>query len=158
MKSKFFYPGLLILVSLIACSGPSFDAAAETAAIEKMMKDSEAAWNNGNLETFMTDYVNRDDLRFVGSQIAYGYDATLARYKKGYPDRAAMGHLSFSELDVRILSAEFAFVFGQYTLHRENDMPTGFFTLLMEKHDGRWLIAHDHSSPQGKSEDTEKDL
>lgn len=144
------YLGIMMLIGLAACSNSSFDVAAETAAIEEKMKNSEVAWNAGDLEAFMTDYVNREDLRFVGSQIAYGYDATLARYKKGYPDRAAMGHLSFSDLDIRILSADFAFVFGRYTLHRENDMPTGFFTLLMEKHGGQWLIAHDHSSPQGE--------
>lgn len=155
MKRKFVYLGILSIVLLIACGGSSFDAAADTAAIKKMMKNSEEAWNNGDLETFMTDYVKSDDLRFVGSQIAYGYDATLARYKKGYPNKAAMGHLSFSELDIRILSAESAFVFGRYTLHRENDMPTGFFTLLMEKHGDRWLIAHDHSSPAGEPAETE---
>ena len=140
--------GFLTIMSLIACTGSTLDVKAETAAIVKMMENSEANWNKGDLEAFMTDYVTRDDLRFVGSVVTYGYDGTLARYQKSYPDRAAMGKLSFSELDPRILSEDFAFLFGRYTLHRENDMPTGFFTLLLEKHNGRWLIAHDHSSAE----------
>lgn len=155
MERNIFYLGILSIASLIACSGSSFDTATEIATIEQEMKNSETAWNNGNLEAFMDGYIRRDELRFVGNRITHGWQQTLDSYKKGYPDKAAMGHLSFSDLDIRILSPESAFVFGRYTLHRESDMPTGYFTLLMEKHGDRWLIAHDHSSPAGKPVETE---
>ncbi len=155
MKSRFHYLGLVTIVSLMACSGSSFDAATEIAAIEQEMKNSEIAWNDGDLDAFMDGYVRRDDLRFVSNHVTHGWQQTLDGYKKGYPDRAAMGHLLFSEMDIRILSPESAFVFGRYTLHRENDMPTGFFTLLMEKQGNRWLIVHDHSSAQPNGKDKE---
>ena len=73
-------------------------------------------------------------------------DDVLERYRRNYPDRAAMGRLAFTDLDVRVLSPEFAFVFGRYRLEREGDAPTGLFTLLLERTGDGWKISHDHTS------------
>jgi len=35
---------------------------------------------------------------------------------------------------------------GKFTLTRENDQPTGYFTLLFKKIDSVWKIVSDHSS------------
>jgi len=53
-------------------------------------------WNNGNLESFMEGYIKSDELQFIGSKgVTYGWEKTLANYKKAYPDKATMGQLSF---------------------------------------------------------------
>ena len=44
-----------------------------------------------------------------------------------------MGHLTFSALDVTVISTDAVLVFGRYTLKREKDEPTGLFTLLFRK-------------------------
>ena len=60
-----------------------------------------AAWNSGNLEKFMETYRNSEKLVFVGSRgPTYGWQATLDNYKRGYPDKAAMGKLQFKILNI----------------------------------------------------------
>lgn len=105
------------------------------------------AWNAGDLPAFVSDYLDAPRLRFVSRGSAlHGADDLLARYQRNYPDRAAMGTLRFSDLDVRVLSPDFAFVFGRYNLTRENDAPTGLFTLLVERTTEGWRVSHDHTS------------
>ena len=75
-----------------------------------------------------------------------GWQATLDRYRHAYPDRAAMGTLSFELRDVRVLSPQWAVVFGAWALDRAEDRPSGLFTLLFEKGPDGWRIVHDHTS------------
>ena len=111
------------------------------------MSDQEAAWNRADLEGFMDGYWRSDSLRFIGSKgLTYGWQQTLDNYKKTYPDAAAMGTLHFTLLSVEVLSPESAFVIGKWRLVREKDEPSGHFTLLWKKMDGKWVIVADHSS------------
>ena len=112
-----------------------------------LLQTQQDAWNNGDIEGFMEGYWKSEALRFTsGGSIERGWAETLARYQRNYPDRSAMGRLEFSELDVDLLSADAATVFGRFTLYREADEPTGLFTLILRKHDGAWRIVSDHTS------------
>ena len=120
---------------------------ADRDAIEAVLKAQQEAWNSGDLDTFMASYVRSDSLRFVGgSGEILGWEATLARYQRTYPDRAAMGVLTFELKDIDLMGANHALVFGSYSLARESDNPTGLFTLALIKEHGEWLIFHDHTS------------
>ena len=58
------------------------------------------AWNAGDLEEFCTVYA--DDAAYVSSTgVTRGREAILARYRQRYPDRAAMGTLSFEIVEAR---------------------------------------------------------
>ena len=59
-----------------------------------------------------------------------------------------MGELAFSELDIQLLGADVAFVFGRFTQQLAGDKknPTGLFTLIFKRTDAGWRIIHDHSS------------
>ena len=95
----------------------------------------------------MEGYWKSDSLTFAsGGTYNKGWHATLDNYKVRYPDRASMGVLEFTLYDVKLLSETHGFVFGRYELERENDRPTGVFTLLMEKIDGEWKVVFDHTS------------
>ncbi len=121
--------------------------AQEQAAIRETLQAQSAAWSRGDVERFMEDYWKSDDLRFAsGGTVKYGWQTTLDRYKARYPDRATMGELEFSDLNVEMLSADHALVFGRWTLKREADMPTGLFTLHLAKMSGDWVIVSDHTS------------
>jgi ketosteroid isomerase-like protein len=124
--------------------------AAQTAdhrAIRKIMAEQELAWNRGDLPGFMEGYWKSDSLRFIGSSgLTYGWQKTLDNYKKGYPDRAAMGGLKFTILSVEKLSRRSAFVVGKWHLTREKGDLSGHYTLLWRKINGRWRIVADHSS------------
>lgn len=115
--------------------------------ILKLLEDQRQAWNRGDLVEYMQGYTKSDSLLFVGkSGPKYGWETTLANYKKGYPDKKAMGLLSFDIKEVRMISADHAFVLGAWHLKRENDDPEGYFTLIMKKIRGEWKVIADHSS------------
>src|SRR5260370_38438390 len=79
----------------------------------------------------MKGYWKSPDTVFVGSAgVQRGWDAVLARYKKSYPDRAAMGHLTFSELEVTPLGPDAAVILGRWRLRREKDLPGGGVKLI----------------------------
>ena len=106
-----------------------------------------AAWNEGNLEKFMQTYWKSEKLSFVGSRgPTYGWLATLESYKKGYPDKAAMGNLKFTILEMSKIDRKTVYVIGKFELTRETGNLSGHFTLVIQKFKGEWLIVSDHSS------------
>lgn len=115
--------------------------------IKETLRNQARAWNDGDIDGFMNYYWQSEDLRFAsGGEINKGWDVTIARYKSRYPDKAAMGELAFTDLDVDILSPNDALVFGHWRLTRANDSPNGLFTLHLKKIDRRWKIVSDHTS------------
>ena len=112
-----------------------------------LLAEQQEAWNSGDVEAFMESYLRADALRFVSSSGEIrGWRPTLERYLRTYPDRAAMGTLTFEVREVRMLSHRYVFVFGAYELVREHDQPSGLFTLLVARTDQGWRIVHDHTS------------
>ena len=104
-------------------------------------------WNRGDVDAFMKGYWENDSLMFVGkSGVTYGWTNTLNNYKKGYPDAAAMGKLSFDIIKVKRLSGKYYFIIGKWFLKRSIGDVGGHFNLLFEKINGRWVIIADHSS------------
>jgi ketosteroid isomerase-like protein len=75
-----------------------------------------------------------------------GWQTVRDRYRKKYPDRAKMGRLAFSNLEVTPLSADAAAVLGSWKLNRAKDQPHGRFTLLCRRLPEGWRIIHDHTS------------
>lgn len=111
------------------------------------------AWNAGDVERFMDGYARSPALRFAsGAEITYGWRETLERYRQRYPDRAAMGTLAFTDLDVSVLAPDAAVVFGRWRLHKAataadtSAEPHGLFTLVFRKGDAGWRILADHTS------------
>lgn len=140
---------LLLLVSLtLSCSRSNKisnkDAEAE---IKSVMKMQERAWSDGDVHRFMEGYWKSEQLSFVGkSGINKGWQTTLDNYIKGYPTRDAMGTLTFEILEMNRISEHAYHMIGRYTLVREEDKPTGLFTLIWKYIDGKWLIVSDHTS------------
>jgi len=136
---------LLLLTSLWASTVFAQDKNAR--AILKLLDTQTAAWNKGDLQGFMKGYWENDSLRFIGkSGITYGWNNTLANYKRGYPDTAAMGKLQFTILVVKKLSPRYYEVVGKWYLKRSIGDASGHYTLLLRKIKGSWVIVSDHSS------------
>ncbi len=115
--------------------------------VRETLQNQARAWNRGDIDAFMQDYWQSDALRFAsGGKINMGWDATIVGYKERYPDKAAMGALAFTDLDVKLLSETDALVFGHWRLTRESDSPNGLFTLHFKKIGGDWKIVSDHTS------------
>jgi len=117
------------------------------AQIRAVLKAQVAAWNRGNVAAFMQGYWNSPETEFVGSNgIVRGWQGVIDRYRKAYPNRAAMGHLEFSDLEIQTLGPDAAMVVGHFHLQRQSDAPAGVFTLIFRKFPDGWRIIHDHTS------------
>lgn len=104
-------------------------------------------WNKGNIAGYMKGYWENDSLLFIGKNgPTYGYDATMQRYKKGYPDAEQMGKLTSTILSLKQLSTEYYFVLGRWELKRTAGDLSGSYTLLIKKINKEWVIVADHSS------------
>ena len=107
----------------------------------------EDAWNHGDIDAFMDGYRLSAETSFSSDQgTIRGWQTVLDRYRMRYPDRAAMGKLTFSELEVRTLGDRAAVVTGKWRLERERDAPAGVFSLVLERFHEGWRIVHDHTS------------
>jgi uncharacterized protein (TIGR02246 family) len=115
-----------------------------------MMSDSADAWNRGDLPAFAAYYEDSPQTTFMGREIVRGgTQAILERYRKSYPNRDAMGTLTFSEIDVRPLVTGLALVTGKYELKRTaagGGAAWGRFTLIVRQGKGGWKIIHDHTT------------
>jgi uncharacterized protein (TIGR02246 family) len=118
-------------------------------AIRQVLDDQAAAWNRGDVDTFMHAYKDSPDTTFIGKSVAQGYAPILERYKKAYSSKDAMGTLDFSDITVRGLGANYAVVTGEFHLARSaaggGDV-SGIFSLVWEKTVAGWKIILDHSS------------
>jgi hypothetical protein len=142
--------GILIALCLTAaihtCKGQSSakDAYAE---ISSVLFEQQKHWNAGDIDKFMLGYWQSEDLSFVGSNgVTKGWHNILANYKIAYPNKAAMGQLEFTIIEIKLLEPDHALMLGQYKLFREKDVPVGFFTLIWAKIDDHWCIIMDHTS------------
>jgi ketosteroid isomerase-like protein len=114
--------------------------------VKESMMIQQKAWNTGDIKGFMAYYWKSDSLKFIGSKgITYGWQKTLDNYIKGYPDKEAMGQLTFTILECTQLSENSIYVIGKWELAK--DKPAGgHFTLLWKKIEGKWVIVADHTS------------
>jgi len=114
--------------------------------VRENMKTQEEAWNKGDIKGFMEYYWKSDSLKFIGSKgITNGWQKTLDNYLKSYPNKEAMGTLTFTIIEVTQLSKTSIYVIGKWELKKEKPSG-GHFTLLWKKIDKKWLIVSDHTS------------
>jgi uncharacterized protein (TIGR02246 family) len=124
--------------------------AAQSDDVRAVLTHSEEAWNRGDLAAFAAYYEDTPETTFIGREVVRGGgQAILGRYRKAYPTREAMGTLSFSNAEVRMLAPELALVFGEFHLERTSaggGNATGRYTLVLRKTPSGWKIIHDHTS------------
>jgi uncharacterized protein (TIGR02246 family) len=137
---------LLLALGFVFSNSPARAADPEED-IRDLLKDQTAAWNRGDLESFIKSYA--EDCTFVGQKITKGRKGVLARYKTQYPTAAAMGKLTFHNLEVREIGEHVALVTGEWHLERPVSVggeKGGLFSLVMKDIDDEWRIMLDHTS------------
>jgi ketosteroid isomerase-like protein len=119
----------------------------QESAIRQILAKQTEAWNKGDINAFMQTYWKSDSLVFVGKNgVTYGWQNTLDNYRKGYPDKTAMGQLKFTIIRIESLSGLVYNVIGKWHLTRTIGDLQGHYTLIIRKINGKWLIVQDHSS------------
>lgn len=146
MKTMFL---AVLFVASIGCAGQrpccgGFDKSRAEAEITAMMNQAAADWTANDLDGFMKSYWRSPETRFAHPKgITMGYDTVAA----GYAKSIEKSDLTFSDLDVMVMSPDAAVVFGRFHNHgKDGGYATGLYTLVVKKIDGSWKIVHDHSS------------
>ena len=144
---------LFFSILLSACGAPEkpghiHNQEKVIASINQKMSEQETCWNNGNLECFMQHYWHSDSLLFIGkSGLTYGWQPTLDNYISSYPDKSAMGKLTFTNEVKEFIDIETVQVIGQWELQRDSlGNIGGYYSLLWKRKNGEWVIVSDHSS------------
>jgi ketosteroid isomerase-like protein len=115
--------------------------------LEAILTQQAGAWNRGDIDAFMEDYWKSDQLAFSsGGHTTRGWQMTKDNYKRRYPTRERMGHLTFDGLEVTRLGDAAALMLGRWHLDRDPAPVGGNFSLIFRRIDGRWVIVHDHTS------------
>lgn len=137
---------ITLLFIIIHCVVLGFSQKPED--ITKVMDYQVEKWNQGDIDGFMETYWKSPELKFVGSNgVTKGWQATLERYHKSYPDRATMGVLKFDIQEIDFLSKKSAWVLGKWQLTREEKGDIGgYFTLILKRINKNWVIVSDHTS------------
>lgn len=140
---------LFLLFFLLSVSAFAADTGEQKTiqTIKSVMEKQTVAWNNGDIDGFMQGYWKSENLVFVsGDNVTKGWQQTTDRYKKSYNTREKMGVLTFSDLEVNVLSKDSAVVLGRWKVAHEPKDNQGRFTLIFRKFKNGWKIIHDHTS------------
>jgi uncharacterized protein (TIGR02246 family) len=140
----FLLLSLTISATLLAQGVPTVSESIR-AVLDKQVAD----WNRGDIDAFATGYKNSPDTLFIGQTVHRGYAQMLETYKQHYPNRAAMGRLSFTHLEVQPLDDHFATATGNFHLERTvagGDNADGYYLLVLEKTADGWKIVRDASA------------
>ena len=136
---------MALLMAFAGCAASRTHAPAREV-IPRILGRQAAAWNTGDIEAFMEPYWQSPHLTFSAKGLlTRGWKPVLENYRTRYPDRKAMGHLTFSDLEITELADAAALVLGRWKLERTEPVG-GAFTLVWRRIRGRWLIVHDHTS------------
>ena len=113
-----------------------------------MFARSAAAWNRGDLDAFMTDYLPGDRTTYVTSRgIVHGPSAIRERYAPRFGPGGVHDSLSFEGIEVDSLAPGVLNVIAYYVLARgDSIVARGPTSLVMVRDNGRLRIVHDHSS------------
>jgi len=145
---------ILIFVSLGVggCRGVSREPASARAEPAgrgplELLRWQQDAWNRGDIDAFMDGYLESDDITFSGSSgTKRGWTTIKERFKRRYPDRAAMGRTDFSDLELIELGPDAALVTGKWRVTRDEDPIGGVFSVVLRRYADGWRVIHDHTS------------
>lgn len=114
------------------------------------LENQKDAWNHGDVKAFMSAYLDSDATLYVSKKgVVRGYQSIRKNYLQRYTNKAEMGVLTYSNLQVLSLSDQYSLVIGQWFLQRAKAAGGnvgGYFTLLFTKTKQGWKIAVDHTS------------
>jgi ketosteroid isomerase-like protein len=117
--------------------------------IIKVLIAQENAWNRGDLAAFASGFKDSPDTLFITHQVLRGFAGLVDEYRHDYPSKAAMGTLTYSDLEVHPLDENFAVVIGKYHVERgkkDGGNVEGLFSLVFENTDNGWKIVVDHTT------------
>jgi beta-aspartyl-peptidase (threonine type) len=136
----------VMLIPLISCSKSSPDIPKIENEIQSILNRQKASWNEKSVEGFMDDYWKSENFTFQsGNNRLHGWDALYSRYKKSYTGEN-WGELDFTDIEIEVLTNDYAYVLGRWKLTYTDSFKEGLFTIIFQRMSEGWKIIHDHSS------------
>jgi uncharacterized protein (TIGR02246 family) len=119
-----------------------------TGSVQVMLTASADAWNRGDLDAFVGDYVDDGTTTFVSrGQVRYGFDWIQKHYAPGFEPDAQRDSLRFESVAARSLGNDHALATARFVLFRGDSVTaSGPFTLVLKRNGSEWKIIHDHTS------------
>ena len=141
---------LLVIAWLVTLMTYCCEFAPDIQRVENEIKDifdqQKISWNEENIEGFMEYYWNSENFTFQsGNKRLYGWNALLSRYKKSYTGEN-WGTLDFTDIEIKVLSNDIAYVLGRWKLAFKDSSNEGLFTIIFNRKPEGWKIIHDHTS------------
>ena len=110
---------LVLCMGLASVTSVQADFQSDSVKIVTKLFAQQVCWNRGDIDCFMQTYWRSDSLKFIGKDgITYGWQATIDRYRKKYPDQSRMGALSFQVLEIEYLGPNTIMLVGKWELKR----------------------------------------
>lgn len=140
---------IFLLVPVMFCLGFQNQVAAASkieGEILNVLERQKIAWNNKDIEGFMAYYWKSEDFVFQsGNNRVRGWRALLERYKKNYSGEN-WGKLDFTDLEIKSLAKNNAYVIGRWKVTAGEALKEGLFTIILRRFPEGWRIIHDHTS------------
>jgi hypothetical protein len=93
--------------------------------VNLVLDDQLSGWNAGNIDQFMEGYVKDSSVRFItNKKIKTSWQEITDSYKKGYPNKEAMGKLTFHRDEIRWVNeaAYIAQVIGRWEVIQKHKL------------------------------------
>jgi uncharacterized protein (TIGR02246 family) len=127
---------------------PLADAVEIRREVMRTLAHGAAAWNKGNLEDFVSDYLDDSGTTYVGKRgLLHGMPAIRDAFADRFAPGAPRDSLHFEAVEVDILAPDVVNTVALHVLMRGDSVTSrGPTSLVMRRVAGRWRIVHDHSS------------
>lgn len=144
-----------LLLFLLSATAPAQSAqppragewSEESAAIERVIREMQGAWNRGDFRGYMQGFQNPGVVFVSKGRFQRDWQGTLDHYISDYGASAdTRGTLCFYDIRIQPLAPDAAQLISRYRLLRPAQPQYGINTRLMRKIDGRWVIALNHVS------------
>ena len=138
---------------LAACCAAGPDAGPPSDRAKAFLADQVGAWNRGDLEAFCSVY-DEDATYASPSGLVRGRAAVLSRYRKRFPDRAAMGTLRLEVLEARAAAdpdgdrgaVDAVSILARWRLaYPDKPEASGLTLLVVRPRESGWAIVQDAS-------------
>ncbi|MDB4920454.1 nuclear transport factor 2 family protein [Mucilaginibacter sp.] len=144
-----FKQSAIILCFLLAAVGMHAQTIQQGTASKEItdaMNNSANEWNKGHLDAFMSLYDPSATMMMPTGPVGMGGIKGLYEtkyFKDGMPKQ----NLKYTDMQVRMLGADYALLTGGFTLYG-NNLPerSGRYSLVLQHTKDGWKILHDHSS------------
>lgn len=145
MKKTFLIFAWLLLFPIVIQASSLEDGPKE---IENKLNQFAITWNHGDInEVVRTYYIDSDSTILISANIIHGYQNILTFFQTNYPTKKEMGEISFSDIEVKMISPIYGIAIGKWASVTEDGAHFGgIFTVLYENTSEGWKIAIDSTS------------